>query len=129
MNPGAGPAIRPSPFSSPGSVARPPSLRASAATLVLAALLEASVVSAATYAELRSAAVARCQAIDPAEYQTGLFLNPDGYRSYYVRSECFQRAAAEFRDGTLCDEVKRRFALLSSSWGYSRAQCRKLVAQ
>ena len=36
--------------------------------------------SAATYDEMRSAAVMRCQAIDPAAYQTGLLFNPDGYR-------------------------------------------------
>jgi hypothetical protein len=34
-----------------------------------------------------------------------------------------------FRDDTLCAEVRRRFSLLSSSWGYSQAQCHTLVAQ
>lgn len=85
--------------------------------------------SAATYDEMRSAAVMRCQAIDPAAYQTGLLFNPDGYRSYYERSACFQKAAEDFRDETLCPEVKQRWSLFSSSWGYSRKHCRELVTQ
>ena len=92
-------------------------------------LLDVGSVLGASYRELKAAEVARCQAIDPAEYQTGLLFNPDGYRSYYVRSECFQRVAAQFRDETLCAEVKRRFSLLSTSWGYSQKQCQELVAQ
>lgn len=95
---------------------------------ILAVLLQSAVAVAAGYDDMRAAAVARCQKIDPAEYQTGLFFNPDGYRSYYVRSECFQRTAVEFRDPALCAEVKRRYALFSSSWGYSSAHCRELVA-
>lgn len=79
------------------------------------------------YDELRSAALKRCEAIDPAAYQSGLLFNPDGYRSYYLRSECFQRIGVEFRDETLCARVKRRYSLFWSSWGYSEAQCGKLV--
>jgi hypothetical protein len=80
------------------------------------------------YPSRREAAVKRCEAISAKEYQTGLFFNPDGYRSYYVRSQCFQDAAVLFRDRDLCDEVRRRWSLFSSSWGYSAANCRKLVA-
>lgn len=90
-------------------------------------MLGSAAAARASYDEMRAAAVARCQQIDPAEYQTGLFFNPDGYRSYYVRAECFQRTALEFRDQTLCAEVKRRYALFSSSWGYSSGHCRELV--
>lgn len=92
-------------------------------------LITAAAAFAASYDELRSAAIKRCQAIDPAAYQTGLIFNPDGYRSYYLRSGCFQRTAAEFRDETLCTQVKQRHSLFSSSWGYSRAQCLKLVRE
>jgi hypothetical protein len=95
---------------------------------ILAVLFQSALAVAASYDDMRAAAVARCKQIDPAEYQTGLFFNPDGYRSYYVRSECFQRTAVEFRDPALCAEVKRRYALFSSSWGYSSAHCRELVA-
>ena len=95
----------------------------------LGCLFDVASARAASYDELRSAAVAGCQAIDPAEYQTGLLFNPEGYRSFYVRSECFQRTAIQFRDDALCAEVRRRFSLLSSSWGYSRARCRELVAE
>jgi hypothetical protein len=83
----------------------------------------------ASYDESRSAAVKKCQAIDPAEYQSALFFNPDGYRSYYVQSECFQSTAVQFRDETLCSLVKQRYSFLSSSWGYSTARCLKLVAE
>jgi hypothetical protein len=83
----------------------------------------------ATYDELRAAAIKTCQAIDPAEYRSGLIGNPDGYRSYYVQSECFQRVAVEFRDNALCSRVRRRYSFFSSSWGYSTAQCEKLVAE
>jgi len=82
---------------------------------------------AVNYEEERAAAVKRCEAIDPRESQSGLLFNPDGYRSYYVRSQCFQTAAAQFRDETLCAQVKQRRSLFSSSWGYSAAQCRELV--
>jgi hypothetical protein len=96
---------------------------------IVGLLFEVTSVFPANYDELRSAALKQCQAIDPAEYQSGLFFNPDGYRSYYVRSECFQRTAVQFRDEALCAEVRQRVSLLSSSWGYSRARCRELVAQ
>src|SRR4029453_8074325 len=96
---------------------------------VVGLLFDVTSLFSASYDELRSAAVKQCQAIDPAEYQSGLFFNPDGYRSYYVRSECFQRTAVQFRDEVLCAEVRQRVSLLSSSWGYSRTRCRELVAQ
>ena len=83
----------------------------------------------AGYDDQRSSAVKTCHAIDPAEYQSGLIFNPDGYRSYYVRSECFQRTAVRFRDETLCRQVKQRVSLFSSSWGYSSGRCRELVAE
>ena len=94
---------------------------------VLAVGLVGPAVAANNYAEMRAAAVKRCEAVDPSEYQSGLAFNPEGYRSYYARSECFQKAAALFRDESLCAQVKERWTLLWSSWAYSRKQCRKLV--
>ena len=82
-----------------------------------------------TYDTAKAAAVRTCDAIDADEYQTGLAFNPDGYRSYYRRSQCFQTTAVQFRDQTLCDRVRQRRALLSSSWGYSPGNCRTLVGQ
>lgn len=96
---------------------------------LLAIFLSVSPLFSASYDELRAAAVKHCQAIDPAEYQSGLLFNPDGYRSYYVRSECLQRTAVQFRDPNLCVAVRQRHSLFSSSWGYSRARCRELVAE
>jgi hypothetical protein len=81
------------------------------------------------YATARAAAIRTCEAIEPGKSQSGLILNPDGYRSYYERSACFQKTAVEFRDVKLCDLVRRRRSLLSSSWGYSTGNCRTLVTQ
>lgn len=98
--------------------------------LLLAALaIVAAPASANDYETQREAAIRKCRATDPKEYHTGLLMNPEGYRSYYVRSECYQRAAIKFRDPGLCAQVKRRRALFSSSWGYSGSNCRKLVAE
>ncbi len=83
----------------------------------------------ATYRELRAAGIKRCESIDAAQYQSGLAFNPDGYRSYYVRSQCYQSVALEFRDERLCSEVKQRRSLLWSSWGYAKANCQKLVRE
>lgn len=96
---------------------------------LLGLALGAPAAWSAGYEELRAAAVESCRAIDPAEYRSGLLFNPDGHHSYYVRSECFQRTAVQFRDVALCAEVKRRYALFSSSWGYSARRCRELVAE
>jgi hypothetical protein len=92
------------------------------------AVLGMSAAPASDYDERRAASVKVCDAIDPAASQSGLYFNPDGYRSYFVRSQCFQQAAVNFRDDTLCAQVKQRRSLLSSSWGYSASRCRTLVA-
>lgn len=83
---------------------------------------------ASDYAALRASAKQKCEAIESSAYQSGLFFNPDGYRSYYVQSECFQKTAVEFRDAQLCERVRRRWSMFSSSWGVSSTQCEKLVS-
>jgi hypothetical protein len=85
--------------------------------------------AASDYPARKAAALRKCEAISPSESQSGLALNPDGYESYYVQSECFQQAAVQFRDISLCDRVRRRWSLLWSSWGISTTQCRKLVSK
>jgi hypothetical protein len=97
--------------------------------LVATVVLPIAQASAPTYDAAKSAAVKTCEAIDANQYQTGLAFNPEGYRSYYVRSECFQRTAVQFRDATLCARVRQRRALLWSSWGYSPGNCRTLAGQ
>ena len=106
-------------------------MRTCTLTLAILACVPAGTATAAgnPYVEQRAAAVKRCEAIDPKDYQSGLLFNPDGYRSFYRRSACFQDAAALFRDEKLCAEVKERPALFSSSWGYSAKRCRQLVAE
>ena len=81
------------------------------------------------YETERASALKACAAIDPEAYESGLAFNPDGYRSYYKRSECLQAAAARFREEPLCKEVKERWSLLWSSWAFSEKRCRELVAQ
>ena len=81
------------------------------------------------YDQQHAMAVSECEAIDPWEYQSGLALNPDGYRSYYLHSRCYQKAAIRFRDSRLCTKVRQRRSLFSSSWGYSKANCNKRVKE
>ncbi|MBS1805408.1 MAG: hypothetical protein JST28_18760 [Acidobacteria bacterium] len=83
---------------------------------------------ASDYVQRRAAASRHCETINPSDYQSGLAFNPDGYRSFYVQSECFQNAAVQFRDAPMCDRVRRRWSLLSSSWGISPSHCRELVS-
>jgi hypothetical protein len=97
--------------------------------LLLAAVVLALAQAPPTYDAARAAAVKTCDAIDANASQSGLAFNPAGYRSFYLRSECLQKAAVQFRDVTLCDRVKQRRALFWSSWGYSPDNCRKLVAE
>jgi hypothetical protein len=81
----------------------------------------------AEVASMLQQAVSRCELINPRASQSGLVFNPEGYRTYYERSACMQRAAIDFRERPLCNQVKRRYALFSSGWGYSRSNCRDLV--
>jgi len=98
--------------------------------IVIAALLLPTLSAAGNdYDEQRTAAVRKCEAVAAGEYQSGLWLNPEGYRSYYVRSQCYQEAAIRFRDVDLCNKVRRRWALFSSSWGYSESNCEKRVTE
>jgi hypothetical protein len=102
----------------------------SAGTLLLAiGFLYTTPVAGLEYDALRSAAVKRCEAVPASESQSGMVFNPDGYRSYYVRSKCFQDAAVQFRDATLCSQVRERTSLFFSSWAYAPARCRSLVSQ
>jgi hypothetical protein len=99
------------------------------ALLAAAAFARAAAPESSTYDDHRLAAIRACDAINPSAYQTGLLFNPAGYRSFYLKSECLQRAAVQFRDESLCDRVRRRWSLFSSSWGYSPANCRTLVSE
>ena len=107
------------------------SLRQSACLIlklaIVARLVSATAALSANYDDSKAVALRRCQAIDPAAYQSGLFFNPDGYRSYYARWECLQKTAVQFRDETLFAHVRQRHSLFSSSWGYSEARCTELV--
>jgi len=70
-----------------------------------------------------------CERIERSAHESGMWLNPEGYGSYYLRSACFQRLAVRMRALDLCKQVRRRWSLLSSSWGYSEGNCIELVKQ
>jgi hypothetical protein len=97
--------------------------------IALPGLLAPTAAFAFDYAEWHSKAVKACEAIDPSESQSGLIFNPEGYRSFYVRSKCLQEAAVTYRDAALCAHVRQRWSLFGSSWGYAAERCRLLVAQ
>ena len=98
--------------------------------ILLAALVFAvAQTSPPSYDTARAAALKACEAIDASASQSALAFNPDGYRSFYLRSECLPTAAVQFRDLTVCERVKERRAMLWSSWGYSPDNCRTLVRQ
>jgi hypothetical protein len=92
-------------------------------------LLSPAPASAFDYAAWRAKAVTACEAIAPSDSQSGLLFNPDGFRSFYVRSKCMQEAAVTYRDPALCSQVRQRWSLFGSSWGYTPERCRLLVAQ
>jgi hypothetical protein len=97
-----------------------------AARLLIAGALSAA-VPGPDYETARIAAIKACEGINPRDSQSGLAMNPDGYRSYYAQAMCFQTTAVEFRDRALCARVRERRTLLFSSWGYSPGNCRTLV--
>jgi hypothetical protein len=97
------------------------------AAVILMGLTSATACFAAFYDDQRRTGIADCERVSASAYESGLWLNPDGYRSYYKRSACFQRLAIKVRDARLCDRVRRRWALFSSSWGYSKDNCSELV--
>lgn len=92
-------------------------------------LFFSSAALGSAYDDQLESAVAQCESVDEDAYQTGLAFNPDGYRSYYERSQCFQRLAIKFRHDLYCSLVKERSSYVFSSWGYSEDNCNKLVTQ
>lgn len=91
------------------------------------ALCVSGTALAANYDDDVASERARCQAIDPKESVSGLWLNPDGYQAYYEQSECYQRFAIRFRQVSACDHVREKWTLFSSTWGYSESNCRDEV--
>lgn len=71
--------------------------------------------------------MARCAAIAPTRYQTGMIFNPDGMETHYERALCFQRLAAATRDRTLCRHVRERASWFFDGAGISPGACLRLV--
>jgi len=83
----------------------------------------------ADYESRLAAAQTHCEEVPAMKSHSGLWLNPEGYRSYYERSMCFQELALDFRQPRFCRLVHQRYSLFGSSWGYSEKNCSKLVQQ
>ena len=73
--------------------------------------------------------VETCRAIPVDESVTGLLFNPRGYQHYYLRSYCLQNLALEFREISLCQEVKRRYSLLLDGSQISEQACLEKVGE
>lgn len=95
----------------------------------LTLLIIGSVALGSDYDDQMARAFTECNSLNEDAYQTGLAFNPDGYRSYFERSQCFQTIAVRFRNDSYCALVKERSSIISSSWGYSEENCSKLVSQ
>ena len=83
----------------------------------------------ADYQEQLERMVANCEQIPAFKSHSGLVLNPEGYQAYWERSACYQKLAIRFRKSSYCEKVFQRYALFSSSWGYSKKTCKKRVAE
>jgi hypothetical protein len=68
-----------------------------------------------------------CESIPPSTYESFLIFNPSNLQTYYFRSYCFQRVAAQMRDLKLCDQVKERKALFLDGSGISLEACQHAV--
>lgn len=79
--------------------------------------------------DLKAADVERCRRIDPAEYSTALLFNPPGMTTLFKRSSCLQRIAVEYRDASLCAEVRERKSLFFDGSAISRASCEERVRE
>src|SRR3546814_12431633 len=66
--------------------------------------------------DVKASEVERCRRMDPADYVTGLLFNPPGMKTYFKRSSCLQAIAVDYRDASLCEEVRdRKSTRLNSS--------------
>lgn len=79
--------------------------------------------------DVKAADVERCRRMDPADYSTALFFNPDGMTTLFARSSCLQGVAVKYRDASLCEEVRERKSLFFDGSAISRASCERRVQE
>lgn len=89
----------------------------------------AALTSGCRACERKAADVARCDGIDPAAYFTGMLFNPQGMQTGYERASCFNRLALEYRDLSLCAEVRERGSLFFDGSALSRQACEQRVRE
>ncbi|QOW25519.1 hypothetical protein [Lysobacter sp. H23M47] len=77
--------------------------------------------------ERKAAELAQCQGIDADEYFTGLVFNPPGMQTGFARSSCFNRLALNYRDATLCVEVRERESMFFNGSALSRPACERRI--
>src|SRR3546814_11692364 len=75
--------------------------------------------------DVKASEVERCQRMDPADYVTGLLFNPSGMKTYFKRSSCLQAIAVDYRDASLCEDVRERKSLFFDGSEISRASCER----
>src|SRR3546814_4174525 len=79
--------------------------------------------------DVKASEVERCQRMDPADYVTGLLFNPSGMKTYFKRSSCLQAIAVDYRDASLCEDVRERKSLFFDGSAISRASCERRVEE
>src|SRR3546814_6147848 len=79
--------------------------------------------------DVKASEVERCRRMDPADYVTGLVFNPPGMKTYFKRSSCLQAIAVDYRDASLCEEVRERKSLFFDGSAISRASCERRVEE
>src|SRR3546814_5842882 len=79
--------------------------------------------------DVKASEVERCRRMDPADYVTGLLFNPPGMKTYFKRSSCLQAIAVDYRDASLCEEVRERKSLFFDGSAISRASCERRVEE
>src|SRR3546814_7565711 len=76
--------------------------------------------------DVKASEVERCRRMDPADYVTGLLFNPPGMKTYFKRSSCLQAIAVDYRDASLCEEVRERKSRFFDGSVNSRASCEQI---
>ncbi|MGY0559251.1 hypothetical protein ACW7G2_00800 [Luteimonas sp. A277] len=79
--------------------------------------------------DVKASEVERCRRIDPAEYSTGMLFNPPGMKTTYKRSTCLYSLAREYRDESLCEEVRERKSLFFDGSAITRENCEQRVRE
>src|SRR3546814_7485039 len=79
--------------------------------------------------DVKASEVERCRRMDPADYVTGLLFNPPGMKTYFKRSSCLPAIAVDYRDASMCEEVREGKSLFFDGLAISRESCERRVEE